>query len=85
MAKEEQDQMEDSKEQTTEEMKEANTIRLRGLILQELEDIHSIKNVQKKKPEFTAENAVNVEIKQFELELSVQKVYKDFKDHRFWL
>jgi hypothetical protein len=65
-------------------MKEANTLRLKALILAELEQIHSTTAVPTKL-EFTASNSVNVDIKQFELELSIQKVYKDFKDYKFWL
>ena len=64
-------------------MKIANAQRLKNIILQELEEIHKDKKVKKVQQSNTA--AVNVDIKQFVLELTVSKVFKDFSDYRFWL
>ena len=76
--------MEDSNVMNTEDMKAAYSLRLKNVILQELEHIHKNKK-STKLPVNTASNAINVDIKQFVLELSVNKVFKDFKDYKFWL
>ena len=73
-----------SKDMNTEDMKAANSLRLKNIILQELDEIHKNKKANKE-PKNTVYDSVNVDIKQFVLELTVSKVFKDFKDYRFWL
>ena len=68
----------------TEDMKYANTNRLKNLILTELDEILRNNNPKRRAPPKESE-AVNVAIKMYTLELTVQTVYKDFKDYRFWL